>query len=169
MGVQFSILLMSEDLDCVERLLIEECEAEIWEAPYGSDTLKKAGLSLPLSEMGKTALGRYISPAKLPLKAAISRLSANKTYVDIDRSNLIELWRPYIESCDIRPGRLFYQKRFIEQSHWVEKELPFSKWAERLFRTLKKELHPIELNRNKYFCGESALARLRSGTLRVIN
>ncbi|WP_141101031.1 hypothetical protein [Roseateles aquatilis] len=165
-----SILATDLDLKHLQRALLDHGDIALFSDVPGSDLRSLApldALEIPAGEMGARSLICYLVPRSLEQQIYVAQLSDVKFDVDLRRSLVIELWRPYFKDSAMRRGRFFYEDRRLLSENGALKSEPFSAWAERVFRHLRKHL---KYDRSKLaYVGDDAGEKLRLGHLTVIN
>jgi hypothetical protein len=164
-GRQFSLLATSADVDAISRVLADDGDVEFLSA-IGTDDLTDL---VPLDTLAECPPGWscYLAPRHLTKSIVVERQSAVKWWVHIEKSSLIEFWRPYYDDSIMRYGRLFYIPWGMTESGWGERDPAFTKWATRVFNRVKKSLTRDKVLRA--YAGVDAAQAITSGRLRVGN
>jgi len=166
MSKQFSIVLTDVDLQTLEKLLRDSGDVELLaHVPTEDDrSLRPLGsLAIPVSHAGKVPLWCYLAPLGLPKTILLKRLSPVKIEVNVDRSHLIDVRRPFYNGHEIRSGRFYYQNWFVENQAWVPKNPEFCRWADHVMARVKRTL---KFDKASYaYLGAHATERIASGTL----
>jgi hypothetical protein len=166
MSKQFSLLATDSDLQALENILRESGEVEILSVNATEDDrnlLPLDSLPIPLSQAGKVPLVCYLAPIGMPKSIFLKRLSPVKISVDVDRSHLIEVMRPFYNGEIVRRGRLYYHNTLLIGGAFVPKDPDFCRWADRVFARVKRDL---KYDREQQaYVGNDAAQRLVDGTL----
>jgi hypothetical protein len=145
-------------LRSIEEMLRRSGEVHFFSGYLTEDGLRPlAELAIPISEAGKVPLSCFLAPSEEPQNVVIEKLSPVKTIVDIDRSNLLEIWRPFYDGKVIRRGRFYYQDRFFEAGALAPKDPEFCKWADRVLSRVKRTLR-YDKTLGAYFGADAEIA-----------
>src|SRR5690348_15504966 len=129
MSKQFSLLATDVDLRAIEEMLRRSGDVHFFSEEVTEDDRLRplAELAIPVSQAGKVRLSCFLAPNEEPQNIVIKKLSPVKTIVDIDRSNLLEIRRPFYDGKIMRLGRFYYQDRFFQARNLVPKNAEFCK------------------------------------------
>jgi hypothetical protein len=166
MGRQINFYLLPEDTDIIEKVLREKVEISFWEDISNSPAPEEAS-SLKIESMGKSPLTVYLSLPKHG-KDIVCKQVQNQGYWTVDdlRSPVLEFSRCYFDGVVLRRGRFFYQTGYYgDDDNWVDKPESFIKWAEKIFRLLKKLLK--KPSGQDYYFGEQALKWIETGAIKA--
>jgi len=163
---QSALLVTDADLIALERKLRERGDVLFFSdrANAPNDAL------LPLTSLAiddraaRPSLLCYLAPADRAFVLKLDVLSAVKTSVDIDESELIALWRSYITDVDIGRGTIYYLPRYSKVDGILRDKDPiFVKWAQNVFGTIKRSL-TFDKKLHAYI-GADAAEQIQSGQL----
>lgn len=166
MSKQFSILLTDVDLQALEQSLRNWGDVEMLaHVPTEDDQSLQplASLAIPISHAGKVPLWCYLAPVGQSKTIVVKRLSPVKIGVDIDRSHLIDVMRPYYNGKIVRRGRFYYRNWMFEGGTWIAKDADFCRWADRAFARVKRTLQFDK--RLGAYLGKDAAERIAAGTV----
>jgi hypothetical protein len=165
MGHQVDFFLMPEDTRLLEKRLREKCPVVFLDA----ESQNPAPVQLPgldVAEFGKTRL-RVLLVQPEALRSVTLRYIPQQGYwsVESERSPVIELDRCYYDGKILRRGRLYYQRRFVEDGAWVEKPAAFLTWARKVFSVARRTLQKIP--DRPYYVGPHALVEQQQGRVKL--
>jgi hypothetical protein len=167
-GRQSSILVTNEDLEQLTALLLRRGDVRM----LSSQTNESRTSLLPLATLarhGRDFADCYLAPAEWEAEIKIEILSDVKTSVDVEHSEVIELWRSYVTNDQIRTGRIFYTPVYASAPDYraVRKDERFIKWAERTVAAIRRSL--VHDKTYGAYAGADAARRIASGELGVIS
>lgn len=169
LGRQSSLILTALDLAALEGVLRARGDIKFLSSVPNEGRnalLPLATLPIPENQIGKISSTCYLAPAvDLPV-VNIRTLSDVKIAVQIDTSNIIELWRPYHRGDVIRAGRIYYTPRYVEDGDFQDKDPVFVKWAEGVAKAIRRSLTYDKSSTN--YVGADAARLIGAGELKVI-
>lgn len=108
----------------------------------------------------------FITRLQFSGNVKIRKHSEIKYAIDVDRSSVIELWRPLVlPGGRIRPGRLYYEPRTREGHEYVSKDVSFVRWADSVLSRVRRSL--VKDPGTGLFAGLEAAAAMAAGQLVV--
>ena len=94
--------------------------------------------TLTIAEPGTVPLKCYLSrPAA---SVYINSFTAKRLRLDIEKSEVIQLWRPYCLGGIIRAGRIFYSPVYHRDGKSIRKSEDFLGWAARTVSAVRNRL-----------------------------
>jgi hypothetical protein len=111
----------------------------------------------------------YLAPAQWEPDIKLKVLSDVKTSVDVEHSEIIELWRSHVTKSEIQAGRIFYTPVYSSPPDYrlIRKDERFTTWAERTVAAVRRFLSydkPLVA-----LVGTDAAARIAAGELTVLS
>lgn len=141
MGHQISFYLSPPDIIDLEAALRGQLRFEIVPERLKSPELFTLE-SLTVPAMGKSDLGVYlVRPEDLDAVELLHAPGVGLWCVDVQKSPVIEFSRCYFSPQLLREGRVYYVDGFFdEDENWIEKSEEFRKWAQKIYRLIRKTL-----------------------------
>jgi hypothetical protein len=167
-GRQSAILVTNEDLEQLTSLLLKRGDVRM----LSHETNESRTSLLPLKSLagpGQASLHCYLAPAQWEPDIKLKALSDVKTSVDVEHSEIVELWRSSVTGDQIRAGRIFYTPVYAGAPDYraVRKDERFIKWAERTVAAIRRWL--VHDKTYGAYAGADAARRIASGELGVIS
>jgi hypothetical protein len=166
MSRQFSLLATDIDLQALEQVLRGSGEVDFLSnnaTDDDRDLQLLESLPIPPTHAGKGPLVCWLVPRGVPHSLILKRRSPAKVTVEVDRSHVIEVMRPFYNGEVVRRGRLYYQNMMFIDGAFVPKPPDFCRWADRVFARVKRVL-TYDMRQQAYVGSDAAL-RLAAGTL----
>ena len=166
MGHQLNYFMMPEDTRLLEKTLREKSSV-LFLASKSSEAKPVQLPDLEIAEFGKTWLRALLVPPEA-LASVLMKHVPQQGYwlVDSDRSPVIEMDRCHHDGKALGEGRLYYQRKFLDQGQWVEKPAAFQAWARKIFALTRKTLQ--WLPEKSYYVGPHALAAQQQGRVKLM-
>ncbi len=117
-----------------------------------------------VNAMGRESLRLYMVRPSDKLAVVTRQLRSGRGWaVDEPRSPVVELDRSYFDGERLSKGRVYYEPGYYSsERQWIEKSPAFIKWADGIFRTVRKVLLR-DAGLNAYLGKEAADWRERTG------
>lgn len=168
LGRQSTILLTNNDLRELESILRQRDDVTFLSAEPNDGLDKLLPLdTLVVSRPGEDDLDCYLAQASGPAYLGMERTSEVKTHIDVQKSELVALERPYCAGDVMRWGRIYYTPTYFEDGSYHEKSPAFVKWAERVVAAIRRSLTYDK--KLLSYVGKDAAAGIAAGVLRVIS
>jgi hypothetical protein len=141
MGRQSSLLLTNDDLRDIEAMLRARGDVALLSdtANEGRNALLPLK-ALPITRPGQESLQCFLARAEEPRHVIVETVSDVKVSVDIQASEVIELWRSYCPGEVIRTGRVYYAARYWDGESIQDKGREFVSWAEKTVAAIRRSL-----------------------------
>jgi hypothetical protein len=168
LGRQSSILVTNDDLRELEAMLLKRGDVVLLSDKFneGRNTLLPLE-ALELAHPGKESLFCYLAPASTAAPNIVIHTTSDvRVDVEIDQSEIIELWRSYCFGDVIRRGRFFYTARYYEAGNFYDKDPEFVSWAAKVAGAIRRSLDFDKALRT--YVGTDAARKIASGELKVI-
>jgi hypothetical protein len=167
-GRQSAILVTNEDLEQLTMLLAKRGDVRL----LSQETNESRTSLLPVTSLAqhRPAISTcYLAPAEWEPEIKLEILGDVKTSVDVERSEIIQLWRSYVTESEIQAGRVYYTPVYSNAPDYrlIRKDERFVKWAERTVAAVRRFLtydKPLLA-----LVGRDAAVRIASGELTVIS
>jgi hypothetical protein len=161
---QSDLIVTNSDLEDLTTLLLKRADVQF----MSHETNESRSSLLPLTSLVRKKAQRfpvcYLAPLGEP-EIFFQALSDVKVDVDVERSQLIQLWRSYRTDDQIQAGPFRYTTRYFEEGEFHEKPPEFVKWAEQVARLLRTLPYNKGLGA---YVGEDAARKIASGELKVV-
>lgn len=170
MGRQVSLLLTNTDLQILDDVLRRPGDTEIYfdmESERRDGLIPAPTLVMDEREVGLVSLMCVLSPATSTWTLVVENHSPTKRRVDVAKSDVIDLWRPYCKDGVIRRGRLWFEPRPYVDGDLVDKSIEVVRWADRVLNRVRRGF-AYDKPRFSYV-GPDAARRISSGELKVVN
>jgi hypothetical protein len=173
MGKQFAVITTPSDLKDLQKVLASQSETTFWyqwrtdTSLGGLKTLEDLAVELP--DALKNTVWCYLAPAYEHPPLIFQQYGQNKLTLDLEQSNVIELWRTYfdVDSGHVSSARMFFQNKLFFNNQWFEKDPKFCIWADQIFKVVKKSLIKKSFNGNVYYCGKESAQLLETGAMKL--
>ena len=147
MGRQVALYLTPTDIETFESTAAERLGAVFIDARYSSHHVAPIRTTVRQIESGRRSLGHLVRPSDLHNVVTIHVPAQQYWIVDEQRSPVVEMDGGFFDGNILRRGRLYYVTSFYGAGdERVTKCADFVRWAEALFRAVKRLYRYDDLN-----------------------